>query len=110
MDPTTTQMPMGSAAKLPLTAADLIPALKRPAAGAAPVPPAAAGLMAGPNGTPMGSQASPFPSPDAPPEAPYDVQKQPDGSAIWLSKTQPPVVIGVIPAPKLPVSLQPPKQ
>lgn len=98
-------MPMASAAKLPLSAADLLPALSAPAPASATPPPQAAAMMAGPGGTPLGG----FPSPDAPMDHPYDVTMQPDGSAIWMSKTDPPVVIGVVPAPKLPPSLQPPK-
>lgn len=105
MDATTPAMPMGAAAKLPLTAADLMPSMRAPApAGAAP-PPQSAGMIAGPGGTPLGG----FPGPSAPAEPPYNITMQPDGSAIWTSKTDPPVVIGVIPAPKIPPSLQPPK-
>lgn len=94
---------MGAAAKLPLSAADLMPAMTAPATGAPPQQ--AAGLMAGPGGTPMGSG---MPAVDAPMEAPYDIEKQTDGSAIWYSQTEPRIVIGVVPAPKLPPSLQPP--
>lgn len=104
-DMTTPQMPMGSAARLPLTASDLMPAIRGPAPAGATPPPQAAGLMAGPGGTPLGG----FPSPSDPADAPYDIVKQPDGSAVWMSKTDPPFAIAVVPAPKLPVSLQPPK-
>jgi len=95
---------MGSAAKLPLSAADIMPAMSVPAQGAPPLP--AQGLMAGPGGTPLGSS---MPPPNAPADPPYTGEMQPDGSAIWKSKTEPPVIIVVVPAPKLPVSLQPPK-
>lgn len=54
-------------------------------------------------GAPMG-----FPAPDAPAQPPYDVELQPDGSAIFKSKTEPPVVIGIAKAPKLPPALQAP--
>lgn len=103
---TTPRMPMGAAAQLPLTAADLAPSITAPPPPMAQPPPQAAGLMAGPGGTPLGGG---LPDPGAPAEAPYDIEMQPDGSAIWKSKTTPSVVIGVVPAPKLPPSLQPPK-
>jgi len=100
---TSPQMPMGAAAKLPLSAEDLMPAMTAPATGAPPQQ--AAGLMAGPGGTPLGS----MPSTDAPTEPPYDITMQPDGSAVWMSRTDPPVAIAVVPAPKIPASLQPPQ-
>lgn len=92
-------MPMAQAAKLPLSATDLMGPIRAPAMGAPP--PQAAGPG---GGTPMGG----FPSPDAPAEAPYDIVKQADGSAVWMSKTDPPFAIGVVPAPKLPPALQQP--
>lgn len=101
--PNDPQMPMGSAARLPLTAADMMPPISAPAGG--PPPPQAAGAMAGPGGTPLGG----FPDPNAPTEAPYNIEMQSDGSAIWKTKTDPSIVIGVVPAPKLPPSMQPKK-
>ncbi len=94
---------MGQSAQLPLTAADLLPPTIAPAPPGAAVPPQAAGMMAGPGGTPLGTPAGP----QAPQDPPWDVQRQPDGSALFLSRTNPPVVIGLAPAPKLPVSMQP---
>lgn len=99
-------MPMGQAARLPLDATDLIPPIKAPAPAGATPPPAAAGMAAGPGGTPIGA----FPPPGAPAEAPYTIVMQADGSAVWQSKTDPPITIGVVAAPKLPASMQPPKQ
>lgn len=106
MLPNTTSpaMPMGSAVKLPLNTAELMPPISAPGIGAPP--PQAAGQIAGPSGTPLGGS---LPPPEAPKEPPYTVEMQPDGSAVWKSKTNPPVVIGVVPAPKIPASLQPPK-
>lgn len=98
-------MPMANSARLPIDATDLIPPIKAPAPAGAMPPPAAAGMMAGPGGTPIGA----FPPAGAPAEPPYTVTMQSDGSAIWHSKTDPPIVIGVVPAPKLPPSMQPPK-
>jgi hypothetical protein len=94
---------MATASKLPLNIAELAPNLRVP--GVTPPPRQAAGMMAGPGGTPLGT----FPSPTAPAEPPYTVDMQADGSAIFKSRTEPPVVIGVAKAPKLPPALQPPK-
>lgn len=96
---------MGTAARMPLSAADLMGPIRAPAPPSAVAPPQAAGMMAGPGGTPLGT-----PSPMAGPRSAadmYDFQKQPDGSGLWVSKTNPPIVIAVVPAPKLPQSLQP---
>lgn len=98
-------MPMGTAARLPIDATDLIPPIKGAAPAGAPPPPAAAGMMAGPGGTPIGA----FPDPTAPATPPYEVVMQPDGSSIYQTKTTPPVVIAVNPAPKIPISMQPAK-
>lgn len=96
-------MPMGMAAgKMPASAADILPPIAPPPGVAMPAP-------AGPGGTVAPGMPAGMPPVGAPAEPPYTTQMQPDGSAIWLSKTDPPIVIGVIPAPKLPPALQPPK-
>lgn len=95
---TQSQMPMGQAAMPALNTDSIMSALSSQPqqqsmpAGAA-VPQQAAGLMG-------------MPSPDAPSEPPYDVKLQPDGSSIYFTKTDPPVVIGVNKPPKLPAALQ----
>ena len=94
-------MPMGQAAQAPLQTGEL---MQPPAAdptqspGAGAPPPAAAGMMGGAGG---------MNPPGAPAEPPYDVKLQPDGSSIYVSKTQPPVVLAVNPPPKLPKALAP---
>lgn len=99
--PMTPEMPMGQAAQLPLDTSSILGALpsKSPAAGAPP--PAAAGMMGQ-------AGAMSFPEPGAPAEPPFDVRLQPDGSSVYVTKTQPEIVIGINPAPKLPKALQPP--
>lgn len=97
---TAPQMPMGQSAKLPLSAADLLPADAFKSAPSS-TPPAASGLMAGPGGTPIGS----MPSPEMPSEPPFEVVLQADGSSIYQTKTNPPVVIGVNKPPKLPAAM-----
>lgn len=107
MIPGTTAPAMPMASRLPITQADLMPATAAapPAPPAPPMPAAAPAPMAGPGGTSLGG----FNPPGAPAEPPYTIRTQPDGSAVWVSKTSPEVVIAVVPAPKLPVSMQPPK-
>lgn len=105
MDPTSSMMPMGVSAQMPITAADMMPAMRGPAPPGAAVPPQAAGMMAGPGGTPLSMGSSINPANSA--ADMYDFQKQPDGSGLVVSKTNPPIIISVIPAPKLPQSLQP---
>jgi hypothetical protein len=95
------QMPMGQAAQPPLNTASVMPPMppgpvQSPGVGAPP--PAEAGMMGGAGG---------FPAPGAPNEPPYDVKLQADGSGVFVSKTDPPIVIGVVPPPKLPKALQP---
>lgn len=109
MDPTSPMMPMGAAAQMPLSAADLMGPIRAPAPPSAALPPQAAGMMAGPGGTPLGTPSPMSGQPGQPgsPSDKYDIQMQADGSGLWVSKTTPPVIIGVIPAPKLPQSLQP---
>lgn len=101
MPSTAPQMPMGQAAKMPVSAADLasLSAAPMPASSA---PAGASGLIAGPSGTPLGGG---IPAPSAPVEPPYEVVLQADGSSVYQTKTTPPVVIGVNRPPKLPPSL-----
>jgi hypothetical protein len=86
-------MPMGQSAKPPMDAASVVAPV--PAA-----PPQAAGVMQSPQGGAMG-----FPAPSAPTEPPFVVELQPDGSSIYKSKTEPPIVLGVNKPPKLPKAL-----
>lgn len=89
------QMPMQAAAQLPLNTDEIIGAMpQRRSAAPDAMPPAAQGLVG-------------LPQPGAPEEPPFDVQLQPDGSSIYLTKTDPPIVIGVNKPPKLPPGLAP---
>lgn len=105
MLPSTTNpaMPMGAlAGKMPASAADILPPIAPPPGVAMPAP-------AGPGGTLAPGMPAGMPPIGAPAEPPYDIVKQADGSAVWMSKTDPPFAIGVVPPPKLPPALQPPK-
>lgn len=98
INPTQSQMPMGQAAMAPLQQDSIMGALSSqpetmPVPEGAPLPQQSAGLMG-------------MPSPDAPSEPPYDVKLQADGSSVYLTKTDPPVVIGINKPPKLPPALQ----
>lgn len=91
MDP---MMPMQAAAQLPLNTDDIIGAMPRQGTLQGNPPAASAGMVG-------------LPSPDAPSEPPFSVEMQPDGSSIYLTKTDPPIVIGVNKPPKLPPALNP---
>lgn len=103
MNPSTEPgMPMGSAARLPLNAAQLMPSIRGiPAAGAPPAP--AAGLMA-PGGSPIG-----FPAPGAPEKPPFEVEMQPNGTSVYYvpGSNGQKIILGVNPPPKMPKALQP---
>jgi len=101
MDPTDTQMPMGMAAQMPINTDDILGNVPQQRSAPEASPEAAEGLMQGPGGEVAG-----MPSPGAPNEPPFDVQLQPDGSSIYVTKTQPPIVIGVNRPPKIPRGMQ----
>lgn len=101
MDPTESQMPMGQQALPALDASQILAGMPTKATAQTAPPPASAGMMQAPSGAPAG-----MPPQGSPSEPPYDVQLQPDGSSIYITKTQPPVVIGVNRPPKVPPALQ----
>jgi hypothetical protein len=112
LTPTASQMPMGRTA-LPLSDEDFLP-LRPPQPGVAP-PPATAGLINGPGGTPLG--APPPGNGDAgsgSPAVPWQVALQDDGSSVYqippITPGGKPIVIAHNKPPKLPPALQPPKQ
>ena len=92
-------MPMGQAAMKPLNMGGLMGRMPMTRPATTPPPAAAAGMMGGAMG---------LPSPSAPPEPPFEVKMQADGSSVYLTKTDPQIVIGINPPPKLPKALQPP--
>ena len=94
-------MPMGQSAQLPLDTSELMGHIPTQSQAQTPPPPTAAGMM-GDQGGAMG-----FPAPGAPAEPQFDVKLQPDGSSIYVTKTNPQIVIGVNRPPKLPKALQP---
>lgn len=86
-----------------------------------PLPPLDPSAIMGANPSPMGGEGAPpapmpppempmtgmggemmMPPPEAGAELPYDVVIQPDGSSIYQTKTEPPIVIGLNKAPKMP--------
>lgn len=101
-------MPMGQASQLPIDTTGLIAGQSMSAPAPSP-PPAAAGMMTGPTGAPIGAaaSASPFPAPGFQP--PWQVVLQPDGSSKYVVPTPGgDVTLGVNKAPVLPKALQAP--
>lgn len=54
----------------------------------------------------MGGGGPMLPPAGAPTDLPYDVEIQPDGSSIYVSKTEPKIVLGINKAPKLPTWME----